>query len=275
MRLPTLPTLAAGLLLSSTLCTQAQEEPNNFCVKYDKGWRFHVIDEIKLIGKLKDPPKPKYVIDRFGVVSQDIDPPVTTGGVHYKASKAGSKSHAVRYKASKADSKTPFGRGVSSQEIDPPVTTGAGGGGNETVRIDMYPGFALRYKASKPFASAVVGNPEVVDALPHTDEVLLIPKAGGGETNILLLDNNGLQVANVWITVASATARAEDGKVRIHDKLDDVTAFTNYQCSAAGCMRSSDKMEGTDRAKPPSTVISIGDYTSRSTNTNTNTNINK
>ena len=105
--------------------------------------------------------------------------------------------------------------------------------------------------------------------------MLIQSKPEGGETNILLLDDKGAQVANVWISVASATARVEDGKVRIHDKLDDITAFTNYQCSAAGCMRSKDKMEGTDRAKPPSTVIQIGDYTSRSTNTNTNTNINK
>src|SRR5262249_23091834 len=180
----------------------------------------------------------------------------------------------ARKRPSRAVRRPRAGGGEESEDIAPPVTTGQGSsGGNETVRIDMYPGFAARYKASKPFASAVVGNDAVVDAVPSTEQVLLIQsKPEGGETNILLLDNNGVQVANLWITVASATTRVEDGKVRIHDKLDDVTAFTNYQCSAAGCMRAQDRMEGTDRAKPPSTMINIGDYTSRSTNTNTNIN---
>jgi Flp pilus assembly secretin CpaC len=219
-----LTTAAIATVLSMPAHAQTDNDPNNFWVKHDKGWRFHIIDETKLVGKLKPPPKPKYTIDRFGVTTQDTSPPVTTGA------------------------------------------SGSGGNDTDTVHIDMYPGFAIQYKAPKPFMSAVVGNPAVADAQPTSDQDLVIQsKPEGGETNIVLTDSNGVRVANVWIHVTPATARVEDGKVRIHDKLNDITAFTNYQCSATGCTRAQDKMEGSDRAKPPSTVISIGDYTSRST----------
>jgi hypothetical protein len=40
---------------------------------------------------------------------------------------------------------------------------------------------------------------------------------------------------------------------------------------APTCVRIKDKYEGSDRPKPPSTVISIGDYTFRNGHTNSDT----
>jgi hypothetical protein len=223
-----LTTAAIAAVLSMPAHAQTDNDPNNFWVKYDKGWRFHMIDETKLVGKLKPPPKPSYAIDRHGIVKQDV------------------------------------------ASATPPFTTGAGGrepGGN--VSIDIYPGHAVQYKAARAIQNVFIGNSEIVDAVPgSTDRDLVIQAKTGGETNVLLLDDQGMQIANLLVTATPATARVEDGKVRIYNKKDNVVGFANYQCGPAGCMRAEDKMEGTDRAKPPSTMISIGDWNSTVTTKN-------
>ena len=68
----------------------------------------------------------------------------------------------------------------------------------------MPPGFSIRYESPRPFASIVSGNSNVAEAVPgRTDRVLVITsKLVEGQTNFLLVDGSGQEVANVVVTVA-------------------------------------------------------------------------
>jgi hypothetical protein len=120
-----------------------------------------------------------------------------------------------------------------------------------THYITMPPGFSIRYESPKPFASVVPGNTRVADAVPGaTDRVLVITsKPVEGETNFLLVDGSGQEVANVAVTVTNPPnpepVRA-GRQVVIHNKIDNVAGYTNYICSPV-CIRAKDDMEGGDR----------------------------
>jgi Pilus formation protein N terminal region len=69
-----------------------------------------------------------------------------------------------------------------------------------TDTIELRPGFVERWQAPRPFTNVIVGNPDIVDALPgHNQELIIMTKPEGGTTNIALLDENGAQVANVLV----------------------------------------------------------------------------
>jgi Flp pilus assembly secretin CpaC len=69
-----------------------------------------------------------------------------------------------------------------------------------THRIELPPGFVERWQAPRPFTNVIIGNPDIVDALPgHNQELIIMTKPEGGTTNIALLDENGEQVANVLV----------------------------------------------------------------------------
>jgi len=70
-----------------------------------------------------------------------------------------------------------------------------------TEVLNVPPGFVKHWIAPKPFGAVIPGNPDVIDVMVgNTDrELVFMVKPGGGETNILLLDNNGEQVANLLV----------------------------------------------------------------------------
>jgi glucose/arabinose dehydrogenase len=120
-----------------------------------------------------------------------------------------------------------------------------------THYITMPPGFSIRYESPRPFASVVSGNTKVAEAVPgQTDRVLVITSKADveGQTNFLLVDRSGQEVANVVVTVAypeQALVR-QGNKVEVHNKRSNLAGFTNYICNPI-CIRVADPMEGTDR----------------------------
>ena len=69
-----------------------------------------------------------------------------------------------------------------------------------TDKIVVPPGLVYHWTAPKQFKDAVVGNTDVVDALPGTNRDLVIQaKSEGGITNIILLDEDNKQIANVLV----------------------------------------------------------------------------
>jgi glucose/arabinose dehydrogenase len=120
-----------------------------------------------------------------------------------------------------------------------------------THYISMPPGFSIRYESPRPFASVVSGNTKVAEAVPgQTDRVLVITSKADveGQTNFLLVDRSGQEVANVVVTVAypeQALVR-QGSKVEVHNKRSNLAGFTNYICNPI-CIRVADPMEGTDR----------------------------
>jgi Pilus formation protein N terminal region len=119
-----------------------------------------------------------------------------------------------------------------------------------THYITMPPGFSIRYESPRPFASVVSGNTKVAEAVPGpTDRVLVITsKPDEGQTNFLLVDRSGQEVANVAVTVAypEQPLVREANKVVVHNKLDNLAGYTNYICNPI-CIRVGDPNEGGDR----------------------------
>ena len=69
-----------------------------------------------------------------------------------------------------------------------------------TNTIDVPPGLSARWSAPEPFANVMVGDPSVVSVESDNDQQLTIfAKPNGGTTNIVLLDGNDKQVANILV----------------------------------------------------------------------------
>ena len=120
-----------------------------------------------------------------------------------------------------------------------------------THHITMPPGFSIRFESPRSFASVVSGNTKVAEAVPgQTDRVLVITSKADveGQTNFLLVDRSGQEVANVVVTVAypeQALVR-QGSKVEVHNKRSNLAGFTNYICNPI-CIRVGDPNEGGDR----------------------------
>jgi hypothetical protein len=111
-----------------------------------------------------------------------------------------------------------------------------------TATLQVSPGHVERWTASRPFKDVIPGNPDIVDVLATTDRQLTFivkPEAGKTitttktdtlgplvststttttyprSTNILLLDDNGKQVANLRVVIPGrftwATLQGPDG----------------------------------------------------------------
>jgi len=77
-----------------------------------------------------------------------------------------------------------------------------------TDTIVLPPGFAVKWQSPRPFKNVILGDANIIDAVASaTDRELIITTKPlsttnpvGGNTNFLLLDENGKQVANVLVT---------------------------------------------------------------------------
>jgi putative type II/III system pilus formation protein len=98
-----------------------------------------------------------------------------------------------------------------------------------THTIEVPPGFVQRWHAPRPFTNVIIGNTDIVDALPgHNQELIIMTKPEGGTTNIALIDENGEQVANVLVTQPAQPAikyktvrSAETGTFQVYRKDPD------------------------------------------------------
>lgn len=93
---------------------------------------------------------------------------------------------------------------------------------------------------TEPFSSASVGNPEVLDALPRSDRILVVAGKQPGITDILIFID-GRPLRHVAVTI---TPNVAAGKVLTHNK-KSLSEYTAYSCNPA-CARMKDDFEGTD-----------------------------
>jgi len=94
----------------------------------------------------------------------------------------------------------------------------------------MQPGYAKQYEAPKPFATMMIADPKVVDGLAATDRLVTFTPQAPGETNVLFLDSNGREVAELLVFV-QIPGRVI--KIHNHPKLHGTT---RYRCRAeTGC----------------------------------------
>ena len=121
--------------------------------------------------------------------------------------------------------------------------------------IKLEPGHSMMWTAPHAFKTVAPGDIEIADALNgETDRDLIITaKQKDGFTNFVLVDGEGVIVANLEVQVGVPASVGTH--VHIHNKKDNVAGFTNYQCVDGHCFRRGDKMEGNDRVPPPSAVI--------------------
>ena len=85
------------------------------------------------------------------------------------------------------------------------------GGGVRHIVVTLNKSRTLRF--DKPFASAVVGAPDIVDALPMSDRVLYIQGKKVGTTNVSVFDQSMKLIGVVDVEVAIDTGTLQE-KIR-------------------------------------------------------------
>lgn len=108
----------------------------------------------------------------------------------------------------------------------------------DTKELVMQPGFAIIITLSRPYKTAVIGDPTVADINPQSDRVLSISARKLGTTNLIILDERGAEVHSANIIVGAR----EIGRVNVHSSGRDVQAYTPYQCTPVSCVRVKDEL---------------------------------
>src|SRR5499427_1441584 len=85
------------------------------------------------------------------------------------------------------------------------------GGGVRHIVVTLNKSRTLRF--DKPFASAVVGAPDIVDALPMSDRVLYIQGKKVGTTNVSVFDQSMKLIGVLDVEVAIDTGNLQE-KIR-------------------------------------------------------------
>src|SRR5439155_23047463 len=67
--------------------------------------------------------------------------------------------------------------------------------------VQLTPGFTKLIKFDRPIATVVIGNPEVADARAQTDRSIALVGKAVGITNLIALDNVGVEVFNALVVV--------------------------------------------------------------------------
>jgi len=79
-------------------------------------------------------------------------------------------------------------------------TTGTTGAPTQQTTLEVPPGFVQHWIAPRPFTTVVPGAPDVVEILRGSGrELVFMLKPEGRQTNILLLNDDGEQVANLLV----------------------------------------------------------------------------
>lgn len=93
---------------------------------------------------------------------------------------------------------------------------------------------------AEPFSSASVGDPNILEAMPKSDRLIVLQGRVPGQTDILIFID-GRPLRHVLVTVQPGVA---GGKVITHNK-KNLTEYTAYSCNPS-CTRMKDDFEGKD-----------------------------
>lgn len=107
--------------------------------------------------------------------------------------------------------------------------------------VSVAQGLQTILQFTEPFSAASVGNPEIIDAMPRSDRIIVVQGKTPGVTDILTF-YDGKVVRHITVTVYPATAA---GKVITHNK-KTLSEYTAYSCTAGNCSRMKDDFEGRD-----------------------------
>ena len=89
-------------------------------------------------------------------------------------------------------------------------------------------------RIEKPFASAVVGSPDIVDALPMSDRTLYIQGKKVGTTNVSVFDQGMQLIGVIDVEVTLDTGNLQERSVRAPAAgVSALAATTARSCSAA------------------------------------------
>ena len=104
--------------------------------------------------------------------------------------------------------------------------------------VQLTPGFTKLIKFDRPIATVVIGNPEVADARAQTDRSIALVGKAVGITNLIALDNVGVEVFNALVVVGARDA----GKVIVNSRRA-LHEYWAYRCTADNCVRVEDRLE--------------------------------
>lgn len=107
-------------------------------------------------------------------------------------------------------------------------------------QITIQQGLQTILQFSEAFGSASVGDPNVLDAIPRSDRIIVLQGKQAGHTDILVFID-GKPLRHITVTVQPTVAA---GKVITHNK-KSLTEYTAYSCNPS-CTRMKDDFEGKD-----------------------------
>ena len=74
--------------------------------------------------------------------------------------------------------------------------------GRSSVNLEL--GARTILQIDRPFASVLIGNPNVIDLQTQGEHSLLLKPLNLGSTNLVIIDGDGIVIANVRIVVRNA-----------------------------------------------------------------------
>ena len=111
--------------------------------------------------------------------------------------------------------------------------------------VQLTPGFTRLIRFDRPIATVVIGNPEVADARAQTDRSIALVGKAVGITNLIALDNTGVEVFSSLVVVGARDA----GKVIINAR-KQLHEYWAYRCTSDNCVRVEDRLEYLQPAAP-------------------------
>jgi Pilus formation protein N terminal region len=113
--------------------------------------------------------------------------------------------------------------------------------------VEINPGRARLINFSVPIRTVVIGDPAVADVAAQTDRSIIINGIAVGETNLVVLNEEGREVYSADVVVSGI---AGGGRVVFHTKPGTLQEYWTYQCTQYGCRRRDDRFEG-----PPTSYL--------------------
>ena len=83
------------------------------------------------------------------------------------------------------------------------ATAGANSGASLASSLDLTIDFATILELDRPAATLIIGNPGIADASVQDEQTVILTGKTAGSTNLIVLDQNGEEVANLTVRVSS------------------------------------------------------------------------
>jgi len=121
----------------------------------------------------------------------------------------------------------------------------------EEATLSIRQGFVATWTSTVSFKDVMIGRPEIVDAIPQTDRVLYLTGKQPGITNLVVLNEQGQQVAQLYVSVIGR----DINRVQVHSKLGNLHGYWAYECGPGHCARTDDPLAGQDRVPGGPTIV--------------------